>query len=476
MVNLPFTIHHLPLTMFRYFRRRLFWAVPTLLVLSLIFFALVQTAADQKVVEAGSDKDSEVSMGISEKEAAQRYSRNRPVFYWSLNTAAQCDTPYLIFPLQVRTRLTRLSWACGSWPAVAQYDAAFAQLPPLPDTLAEVTPLRQALSELRTTDRLDSLGSRMTRVREAARFNTQAVWLPKAALQRLDSAVSQLVATRQTYRRWIPVLRWNGTNNQYHHWIAGILRGDLGESSQDNRSVEEALSLPVCVTLLLNGTGLLLAYLIAVPLGVAMARRRGRWADKLVRSFLLFLYAMPGFWVGGLLITFFATPGFGWHLIPGVGIEQYATSGKTFWVWVLSNGSQFVLPIIVLTLSALATIALQTRGAMLEALGQDYVRTARAKGLSEGQVHWKHAFRNALFPLITLFGSALPTLVGGSLVVDHLFALPGMGTKTLNAFSGGDVGVISAILMALSTLTIIGQLLADFLYGWADPRVQLGRD
>lgn len=466
--------------MFRYFRRRLFWAIPTLLVLSLIFFALVQTSANQDVTTAGEKGRSEAATAMSEKIAAQQYARDKPVFYWSLYTAAQCDTPYLIFPLQVRERLARLSWASGSWPAVAQYDAAlravFAELANLPDTLTQTTPLREALSDLRPVNHLDSLGTRMAKARKAAQLNPQATWLPKAALGRLDSAVAQLAATRQTYRRWIPALCWNGANNQYHHWIAGVLRGDLGESSQDNRTVEEALSLPIRVTLLLNGTALLLAYLIAVPLGVAMARRQGRWADTLTRRFLLFLHAMPGFWVGGLLIAYFATPGYGWHLIPGVGIEQYATSGKTFWVWILSNGSQFVLPIIVLTLSALATIALQTRGSMLEALGQDYVRTARAKGLSEDQVHWRHAFRNALFPLITLFGSALPALVGGSLVVDHLFALPGMGTRTLNAFSNSDVGVISAILMALSALTILGQLLADFLYGWADPRAQLGRD
>jgi peptide/nickel transport system permease protein len=130
------------------------------------------------------------------------------------------------------------------------------------------------------------------------------------------------------------------------------------------------------------------------------------------------------------------------------------------------------MPVAVLTLHALALIAMQIRGGMLETLRQDYIRTARAKGLNDDDVYWKHAFLNALFPIITLFGALLPALLTGSLVVETLFNFPGLGVKTQTAFLNHDLGTLSAILMAVAILTVTGNLVADMLYALADPRVR----
>ena len=409
------------------------------------------------------------------KKTAADLGIDKPLFYFSLSTAAQSDTLYRVFPVGTRQRLARWSDATGAWPAISHYQTRLFDFveatQALPDSLPGVALLKTAALDLLAEEDLDSIPVRLQKV---------AVWCATPALAPLigadaDALSQAAAALRQNpnpSKRWIPALHWHGGHNQYHQWLSGFLRGDLGMSKLSRKPVDEALALPLKTTLLLNGIAILLAYAIAVPLGVVMARRKGRFFDAWAKALLLLVYAMPGFWIGGLLIMLFATPGFGWHLIPGVGIEKFAGSGKTFFQWAASNASQFVLPIAVLTIHALTVLALQMRGAMLDALQQDYIRTARAKGLSENRVYWRHAFRNALFPVITVFGSTFPALIGGSLVIDYLFELPGMGFKTQEAFMSGDISVLSTILMLLAILTILGQLAADLLYVLVDPRVE----
>jgi peptide/nickel transport system permease protein len=146
---------------------------------------------------------------------------------------------------------------------------------------------------------------------------------------------------------------------------------------------------------------------------------------------------------------------------------------EPFLDWFSNKLPKFVLPILVLTLYSLTIVTLQMRGGMIETLGQDYIRTARAKGVSEEDIHWTHAFRNALFPVITIFSSMFPALFTGSLVLETLFNFPGMGQKAQSAFLDQDLGVLSIILMAAAIMTILGNLIADLLYGLADPRVRL---
>lgn len=468
--------------MFRYLLKRILWAIPTLLLASLLFFGLNHCATDREQSFVSSDAPEAYltlrGQAAEAKRQAAEVRADLPLFYFALTTAAQPDTLYRIFPISVRKRLSRWCDETGQWPLIQEYYNTLVDLVDesrqLPDSLPGVAAFQRAALELLAVEERDSLPYYAQKLADCHAQLASKIPNPQSEIPNPQSKIA--IALHQappSQQRWIPALHWYGLQNQYHQWLSGFLRGDLGVSKHSHKPVSEALRLALWTTLFLNGCGLLLAYLIAVPLGVALARRRGRRFDRWGQIALLLLYAMPGFWLGGLLILFFATPGYGQHLIPGVGIEKYAGSGLSLLQWSLYNLSQFVLPIAVVALHALASIALQMRGAMLEVLEQDYIRTARAKGLPENAVYWRHAFRNALFPIITLLGSSLPGIIAGSLVVDYLFELPGMGYKTHEAFLSGDIPVLAAILMLLATLTVAGQLLSDLLYRWADPRVRL---
>jgi peptide/nickel transport system permease protein len=187
---------------------------------------------------------------------------------------------------------------------------------------------------------------------------------------------------------------------------------------------------------------------------------------------------MPVFWLGGLLVLAFTHTEWGRALLPSIyfDLQDAWRPGQTgFGEWWQKNASKCVLPVTILTLYAVTVLALQMRGGMLDTLGQDYIRTARAKGVQEENVYWLHALRNALFPIITLFAGLLPGVFTGSLVVEAMFGFPGVGTKTMEAYLTQDLPLLSAIIMVAAALTIVGSLLADLLYAWADPRVRFGK-
>jgi peptide/nickel transport system permease protein len=245
--------------------------------------------------------------------------------------------------------------------------------------------------------------------------------------------------------------------------------------SRKQEPIWQQLKPALFATLSINFTALFFAYLISIPLGVEMARRKGRTLDRWVKRAMVFLHAMPVFWVGALLVMLFCSPVWGKPLIqnPYLDISDTWNMGsESFLDWFSNKLPKFVLPILVLTLYSLPMITMQMRGGMLETLNLDYIRTARAKGVNEQDVYWTHAFRNALFPVITIFAAVFPALFTGSLVIETLFSFPGMGQKAQEAFTGHDLGILSAILMAAAVFTIVGNLIADLMYAWVDPRVR----
>lgn len=465
--------------MLRYVLRRILLAVPTLLVISMAVFGLSKCAPYDSSLGLG-----EVVLGNMQQQAADALLRaealgaDKPTFYFTLTTAAFPDTLHRVFPYSRRERMKRLCAQTGDWPLLSRFELALWDLAAatdhLPDTLGKVAgDFRGAVSQMLRNDRASQLAPLMADIRAKAGGLLPNA-LPTNLIDSLQTRVAEICAHLNPGRMNVPAVHWHGLDNQYHQWLSGFVVGNWGMSTS-KKPVWEWLRLSLLSTLIINGLAIMLAYLVAVPLGVAMARRRDRFFDRAVRWGLLFLYSMPLFWLGSLLIILFATPHVGLHLINGIAIEMYHSSGKTYLEWCLSNFDKFILPILTLSLHALAILALQMRGGMLDALGQDYIRTARAKGLAEHAVHWRHAFRNALFPLITVFASVFPAIFTGSLVVEYLFQFPGLGTKTYEAYALRDYPVLFTILMLAATFTVLGNLLADMLYAWADPRVRFSR-
>lgn len=250
---------------------------------------------------------------------------------------------------------------------------------------------------------------------------------------------------------------------RYLAWLGDVVRGDLGTSLVYDRPVAtliaERLGVSVPLTLL-AGT---LATVLALPLGVAAARARGRWLDPLLMGLAQVGAAVPSFWLGLLLVLLFAVER-SW--LPAAGFVPWSEDP-------LASLRSLLLPVLALGLGQAAVLARMTRAAMLDALASDYVRTARAKGASEGRIVRRHALRNALLPIATILGLALGNVFVGSIVVEEVFALPGLGRLALSAIGNRDLPLLQGEVLLYATVLILLGLLVDLAYAAIDPRVRI---
>jgi peptide/nickel transport system permease protein len=257
---------------------------------------------------------------------------------------------------------------------------------------------------------------------------------------------------------------------QYWRWLKRILTLDFGDSLRDHRPIIDELKERIPVSVKLTGISLLFAYLISIPLGIYSSTHQYSRADKFLTVALFTLYSLPNFWVGTMAIVYLGGGDF-WNVFPVSGLQ---TTGSDHWpVW-QRLGDQLwhlVLPVTCMTYYTLAALSRYMRASMLEVVRQDFIRTARAKGLSERIVVYRHALRNSLIPIITLLADFLPALIGGSIVIESIFSIPGMGELSWQAVLNRDYPLIMAIFTLSALLTLIGILLADFLYTVADPRI-----
>jgi len=259
---------------------------------------------------------------------------------------------------------------------------------------------------------------------------------------------------------------------QYILWVKRIFTLDFGFSYKDHRNVWDKISERLPITIQLNIISIFLVYLIAIPCGTYSSTHEGSFADKILTLGFFFLYSLPSFWVAMLLIMLLGGGDF-WDIFPVYGISSIGSETMSLLPWLLDRMWHLVLPIACLTYGGLAYLSRLTRASMLEVIREDYVRTARAKGLSERVVIFKHAFRNALLPLITLLAFLLPSMFGGSVIIESIFSVPGMGQLGFESVLSRDYPVIMAITAISAFLTLIGLLISDILYAALDPRIKL---
>jgi peptide/nickel transport system permease protein len=257
---------------------------------------------------------------------------------------------------------------------------------------------------------------------------------------------------------------------QYTSWLGQLVRGDLGISMKSYRPVTSLIRQRIGNTLLLGGTALLVALLIAVPIGILAALRPNSLFDHVTTIGSSLGFALPSFWVGLLLILAFAVQANAWHLpaLPSGGIRTIPGGGD-----LPDRVRHLILPVITLAIGQISGWARYVRGQMLEALNEDYVRTARGKGLKESVVVWRHAFRNSLLPLVTLIGLSIPELLGGTAIVEAIFSWPGIGQLSVQAATGHDYTLMMGLTVFLALLTMISSLITDLIYLLVDPRIRL---
>ncbi len=257
---------------------------------------------------------------------------------------------------------------------------------------------------------------------------------------------------------------------QYANWLWRLAHLDFGNSmSSDPRPVLDKIMERLPLTVGMNIAALILTLGIAIPIGVLSAWKQNSWLDKGITILVFLAFAMPGFWLALLLMLFF---GIEHNLLPisgltSLGYDQLSTTGK-----VLDIIKHLILPITVYTVGGIAGMSRFARSSMLEVLRQDYILTARAKGLPTNKIIFGHALRNALLPVITLLGLSVPGLIGGSVIIESIFALPGLGQLFYAAVMARDYTMIMGNLVLGAVLTLLGNVLADIAYGFADPRIR----
>jgi peptide/nickel transport system permease protein len=250
---------------------------------------------------------------------------------------------------------------------------------------------------------------------------------------------------------------------QYFHWISGILlHGDFGHSLWQNTPVAELLGARMPITFQLGLMALIVALTIALPIGIYSAIRQDTAGDYLTRSFSILMLAVPSFWMGTMVMVF---PSIWWGWSPQMNFVPFTVDP-------LQNLKQMILPSLILG-TALSAITMRlTRTMMLEVLRQDYIRTAWAKGLSERLVVVRHALRNALIPVVTLIGLQAPILIGGAVIVEQIFVIPGMGLLLLDAISQRDYPIITGVSLVIGLSVMLINLAVDLSYGLLDPKVR----
>ncbi len=255
----------------------------------------------------------------------------------------------------------------------------------------------------------------------------------------------------------------------YFKWLGSALQGDLGMSFKYNLPVAEVISTYMWISFAISLVALILEFIIAIPLGVVSATHQYSAIDYSVTVFAMIGISLPSFFLGSLLIKVFAVD-LGW--LPMNGLTS-ATQDYTGFAAILDMASHCILPMITLVVTSIGGMMRYTRTNTLEVLNADYIRTARAKGLSENAVIYKHVFRNTMIPLVTTMAGILPSLFSGAMITEEVFALPGIGQMAYQALKAGDIPFIMGYNMFLAILTVIGTFMTDIAYMIVDPRVKL---
>jgi len=461
--------------MLQYALRRVLLAIPTLLIVSMCTFWLGQcTPRDPKLefVEIGPNSGTYKQQLNSIIAEATKQKLYKPAFYFSFSAAAFPDTLYKVLPLSRRNRLIKLTAQTGNWDAQIRFEAAVSKtidaVLTIPDSLPQKRILLLALSNLSGVTRFDTLDRLFVRMELAAQM------LPQQTQQIaiLRTGVQDVLTNRQPEKLWIPSFHWYGLDNRYHDWLFGFLTGNLGVTNSMKLPVWREIKSALWASLTITIVAILLAYLAAIPLGIYLGQRQNKGSDQWIRRLLMFIFAVPLFIVGAILTTLFVSRSAIFPLIDRFYIPSLQGSGQYAIVWVLENMPVMLLPILTIALQALAVLALQMRGGILNVIKQDFIRTARAKGADEETVYWRHAYGNALFPLIAAFPQLFPSIFAGSIVVERLFNYYGVGSKMMEAINTSDYPLIFIIVMLVATIIVCANLAADLLYAWADPRVR----
>lgn len=494
--------------MLTYILKRIVLFIPTLIIISLLAFIISVNAPGDPVERmlnkssgSGDQNSSVQNLSAQKKLWTHKLGLDLPLFYLSLSNAATPDTLYRIYEADERLSLKHMIAEYGNWPQISAYHNAVQDFYSDQNTVAVDSSVFAVYGRNAVTDALNqskylavSLLSAsepnaiFSKFNELQNLYAQYPFFEKQQneLKQLNTLYNRISAESTKWKNYIPALHFYG-NNQYHRWIfgdgnwltgkgsvysRGIIRGDFGLSYQTQLPIQDVIrnSLPWSLSFTL--ISVLLAYMISLPLGIRAAARKNSLFDRTSSVILFILYSIPAFWFATLLLMTFANPDI-LKLFPASGVQPLTgiPEGTSFFERIRLIFPYMVLPTICYTYAQLAFLSRITRVSTLEIISQDYIRTARAKGLSENKVIYKHVLRNTLLPIITVFSSIFPLAIGGSVILESIFTIPGMGKEIFLAIGAKDYPMIITVFTITGVLTLAGYLIADILYVIADPRI-----
>lgn len=479
--------------MLRYVLKRILWFLPTLFAVTIIGFILLANAPGDPVNILSNSAKASGNLEEQKTFWRKKLGLDLPLFYFSVTTLSEPDTLYKVYDEKALNFYKMLLQQSGNSIAINDfleklksfritYEFERNQFNRSSDTdrvwklQTHVNGPLNVLNQIQHQLNLDSIKISINALNECK----AKLWLNiNNDLNALSESFDALYNTKTLYKNYLPKIVWYGSQNQYHQWLfggvnsKGIIRGDFGISYVKKEPVIAILKEKLIWSVFFSIVSIILAYIISIPIGIKLAQKPNSRFNKATQLTLFLLYSMPSFFVGVLLLMLFANPDV-LSVFPPSGIkpiEGYSENASLFAKFI-DSAPYMVLPLICYTYSSLAFISKLTTTSINEQLPLDYIKTARSKGLNETAIIWKHALKNSALPLITVFSSVFPSIIGGSVIIESIFTIPGMGLETVHAIISQDYPIVIAVITLSSVLTIFSYLLADILYAWVDPRIR----
>lgn len=472
-----------------YLVKRLLWFIPGVFIVTLLAFTIsVNAPGDPLDVYKSEIQKTETENREQEaliiQQWRQKLGLDLPVFYLSLTSLS---TPSAILNANLsaeeQTALKRLSFASGNASNSKLLHASFSGMwQVLADDTGRIEEKKRELAlvrinSLKTADSEDKIQLLMDDVRKLQIIDP----LFQRQYQNSDKLFRNWRIETTIWKSWTPTFQIH-IDNKYHRWLFGdpyglsngVIRGDFGKSLITKLPVADTIYSRFKWSAIMAILSILIAFMVSVPLGVWAGARPGSWFDKIINFILFILFCIPEFWMGTLLLMTFANPD-SLHWLPVSGVMPPGGFPKEMGYLdkLLGTIPYLILPLCCYTYSSFAFTSRIIRSSIRDNMMQDHIRTAKAKGLPLPSIAFKHAFRNALLPAITVFSEVFPMAVGGSVIIETIFNIPGMGFETVQAVFNRDYPMIIAVCMLSALLTMIGFLVADILYAIADPRINL---
>ncbi|WP_187264714.1 ABC transporter permease [Pontibacter beigongshangensis] len=418
-----------------------------------------------QILEAESfySKGSQGSREAAYQAYLQRTGLDQPVFYFSISSSAEPAGIRHIFPESDRLLLRQLAWQYGNPELATAYFRALKQFDNPVEQPGQLQ-LKARIQKLHASIDPETISSTTDSIYQLLQGQQQGLVL--------RSAAEALIGDRQPYRALWPAFSWHGVHNQYHRWFSDVLQGDLGKSYRDSGAVQDLILQAVGTTWWILFFSMVLTGFLALELSILFVRQKGGKWRRLLLPLLFFLDRIPVFILALLLLILFASPAF-LQLFPVYGMGAYYVGSQSWPERFASLFPYMVLPVICLVCVNLPYITNQFYRSLADVSQADFTRTAKAKGLSEGRVIRRHMLRNALFPIITLLSDFLPALVAGVVVIETVFAIPGIGRLLIESVLARDYPVLVGVVLVVALFRVISHFVSDLFYGLADPRIRL---